>query len=232
MKSINYMRILLVEDEESLQELLKINLEAEGYEVSIAADGKKAIELFNQESFHLILLDIMLPELDGLEVCQRIRLSDQKTPILFLTARDAPEDRIKGLKLGGDDYLPKPFVLEELLLRVKNLIRRSADPALNMSNSFVFGDNEINFDTHQATSKQGTINLTKIETRLLKMLIDHKNQVVSRKEILHTVWGYDVYPSTRTIDNFIMSFRKYFEENSRSPRYFQSVRGIGYKFVE
>ena len=226
------MRILLVEDEESLQALLEMNLEAEGYAVTLAGDGKEAIEQFESASFQLVILDIMLPEMDGLEVCQRIRLHDQKTPILFLTAKDSAEDRIQGLKLGGDDYLPKPFVLEELLLRVGNLLRRSAPAESALSNSYVFGPNKINFDTYEANCLKGTVHLTKIEARLLKMLIDHKNEVVSRKQILHTVWGYEVYPSTRTVDNFIMSFRKYFESDSRNPRYFQSIRGVGYKFVE
>jgi two-component system alkaline phosphatase synthesis response regulator PhoP len=226
------MRILLVEDEESLQTLLQMNLEAEGYDVSIASDGNEAIELFESESFQLVVLDIMLPKMDGLEVCQRIRLHDQKTPILFLTAKDSAEDRIAGLKLGGDDYLPKPFVLEELLLRVRNLLRRSAPAESSLNNSYTFGPNEINFDTYEANCIIGKVHLTKIEIRLLKMLIDHKNEVVSRKQILHTVWGYEVYPSTRTVDNFIMSFRKYFETDSRNPRYFQSIRGVGYKFVE
>ncbi len=225
------MRILLVEDEKSLQSLLLLNLQAEGYEVKIAETGKEAIQLFSRESFQLIILDIMLPEMDGIEVCRRIRLSDQKTPILFLTARDSSEDRIQGLRIGGDDYLSKPFVLEELLLRVQNLLRRSGAQFKVMKNVFVFGSNEVNFDTYEATGKVGKINLTKIEARLLKMLIDHRNEVVSRKQILHTVWGYDVYPSTRTIDNFIMSFRKYFEDDSRNPQYFHSVRGVGYKFV-
>lgn len=226
------MRILLVEDEESLQTLLEINLTSEGYDVTIASDGKKALDAFEQASFDLIILDIMLPEIDGLEVCERIRLSDQKTPILFLTARDQPSDRIQGLKLGGDDYLAKPFVLEELLLRVQNLIKRAHPAAPTTQQLYTFGANTVNFDTFEATGLVGDIKLTKIESRLLKMLIDHKNEVVSRKQILHTVWGYDVYPSTRTVDNFIMSFRKYFEEDSRHPKYFLSVRGVGYKFVD
>ena len=226
------MRILLVEDEESLQTLIKLNLNAEGYEVTVAGDGKEAIRRFENESFELIILDIMLPEMDGLEVCQRIRLSDQKIPILFLTARDSSVDRINGLKMGGDDYLSKPFVLEELMLRVANLLRRSMPTAVEFSNAYAFGPNEVNFDTYEAKGIHGTVHLTKIESRLLKMLIEHKNEVVSRKQILHTVWGYEVYPSTRTVDNFIMSFRKYFENDSRNPRYFQSIRGVGYKFVE
>lgn len=226
------MRILLVEDEESLQTLLDINLTAEGYDVTIAGDGKVAMDYFDRASYDLIILDIMLPEIDGLEVCERIRLSDQKTPILFLTARDEPSDRVQGLKIGGDDYLAKPFVLEELLLRVQNLIKRSQPAAKQTHQTYQFGNNSVNFDTFEATGLVGDIKLTKIEARLLKMLIDHKNEVVSRKQILHTVWGYDVYPSTRTVDNFIMSFRKYFEEDSRQPKYFLSVRGVGYKFVD
>ena len=225
------MRILLVEDEESLQSLLRMNLEAEGYEIGVAGTGKEAMRLFESQSFDLVILDIMIPEMDGLEVCQRIRLTNQKIPLLFLTARDSPEDRIHGLKLGGDDYLPKPFVLEELMLRVSNLLRRSMPAAPKFVNTYKFGKNEINFDTHEAQGVNSTVKLTKIEVKLLKMLIDHKNEVVSRKDILHTVWGYEVYPSTRTVDNFIMSFRKYFEEDSRNPKYFQSIRGIGYKFL-
>lgn len=225
------MRLLLVEDEESLQRLLQLNLEAEGHEVVVTGNGEDAVDLFDKQSFDLVILDIMLPGLNGLEVCERIRLNDSRTPILFLTAKDAPSDRISGLKMGGDDYLPKPFVLEELLLRVGNLLRRSnpANPAV--AHTYKFGPNEINFDTYEAKGLSGHIRLTKIEVRFLKMLIDHEGEVVSRKQILNTVWGYDVYPSTRTVDNFVMSFRKYFEEDSRKPKYFLSIRGVGYMFV-
>ena len=226
------MRILLVEDEDSIGTMLTMNLEDEGYDVRRATNGKVAMQLFQTESFDLIILDIMLPELDGVEVCERIRLEDDRIPILFLTAKDSPQDIINGLKKGADDYLTKPFVLEELLLRVRNLLQRVDYENSDIGKIFSFGPNTVNFETFEAHGVNGSIRLTKIEARLLKMLVNHKNEVVSRKQILHSVWGYDVYPSTRTIDNFILSFRKYFEEDSRNPRYFQSIRGVGYRFVE
>ena len=225
------MRILLVEDEQSLQNLLKMNLELEGYEVVVCSDGKEALNRTGNEHFDLYILDVMLPEIDGFELCEKIRLTDRETPVLFLTAKDASKDRITGLKLGADDYLTKPFVLEELLLRVKNLMKRSNQQARESSNIYSFGSNTIYFSTFEADCKSGTISLTNKEVMLLKMLIDRANQVVSRKQILQYVWGYDVYPSTRTIDNFILNFRKYFEQDQRNPRHFISVRGVGYKFV-
>ncbi len=225
------MRILLVEDEEGIRDLVRFNLEQEGYEVVTAEDGRKALDLFQGQHFDLIVLDIMLPELDGLQVCEQIRLTNTKVPVLMLTARNAPTERVAGLGRGADDYLAKPFHLEELLLRVKNLLRRSTqDPQLNLD-EFKFGKNYVNFNTYEAVGNPGKFTLTKKEAMLLKLLIDRRNEVVSRQQILQTVWGYDVFPSTRTIDNFILSFRKYFEEDPRNPRFFQSVRGVGYKFV-
>ena len=225
------MRILLVEDEENIRKAVKLNLELEGYEVVTAEDGRKAMERFQSEHFDLIVLDIMLPELDGMQVCEQIRLNNTSVPILMLTAKGDPEDRVAGLKKGANDYLPKPFLLEEFLLRVKNLIQLTSKSPENTPQIFRFGDNKINFLTYEAEGVNGKIMLTKREAMLLKLLIDRKNEVVSRKQILQSVWGYDVYPSTRTIDNFILSFRKYFELNPRKPEYFHSVRGVGYKFV-
>lgn len=225
------MRILLVEDEEGIRDLVQFNLEREGYEVVTAGDGRKALDLFQGQHFDLIILDIMLPELDGLQVCEQIRLTNTKVPVLMLTARNAPIDRVTGLRRGADDYLAKPFHLEELLLRVKNLLRRSTqDPKLTLD-EFRFGRNYVNFNTYEAIGNPGKFMLTKKEAMLLRLLIDRRNEVVSRQQILQTVWGYDVFPSTRTIDNFILSFRKYFEEDPRNPRFFLSVRGVGYKFV-
>lgn len=225
------MRILLVEDEKSLQKMVKMNLELEDYEVVTADNGKEALKLFNDQYFDLLLLDIMLPDMDGLQVCQHVRLTNIEVPILFLTAKDSPQDRVEGLKRGGDDYLTKPFNLEELLLRVKNLLRRaSADESSNLD-SYKFGNNSVDFNTYEASNKEDTFTLTKKEVMLLKLLVDRKDDVVSRNAILQTVWGYDVYPSTRTIDNFILSFRKYFEKDSKNPEFFKSIRGVGYKFV-
>jgi two-component system alkaline phosphatase synthesis response regulator PhoP len=153
-------------------------------------------------------------------------------PIIFLTAKDTAIDRITGLKRGADDYLTKPFNLEELLLRVSNLIRRTNRAVENTSDTYEFDGRRINFATYEAEVNGEIIPLTKKETMLLKLLIDRKNEVVSRQQILQSVWGYDVYPSTRTIDNFILSFRKYFELDPRNPQRFLSIRGVGYKFVE
>lgn len=224
------MRLLLVEDEKSLQDVIALNLRLEGYEVIVADDGKQGIETYKEQHFDLILLDVMLPGLDGFSVCEQIRLTDSKTPIIFLTAKDTPQDRIQGLKIGADDYINKPFNLEELFLRIKNVLKRS-NPSVEASMKiFHFGPFWVDFSNYNALSKDGEIDLTKKEAMLLKLLIDHRNDVVSRQEILQNVWGYDVFPSTRTIDNFILSFRKYFEDDPKNPLYFKSVRGVGYKF--
>ena len=227
--------ILLVEDEENLQEALKLNLELEGYEVTGVNDGAEALNAVQNEYFDLIILDVMLPELDGISVCENIRLQGNEIPILILSAKNSSADRVLGLKKGADDYLTKPFNLEELLLRVDKLIHKSnrISQKQTVADIYTFGKNSINFKALQSTNKEGkTIPLTKKETMLLKLLIENKNEVVPREKILQAVWGYNVYPTTRTIDNFILNFRKYFEENSHNPKYFQSVRGIGYKFTE
>lgn len=227
------MRILLAEDEENIREGIKLNLELEGYEVEIAKDGKEAIKKFKEQHFDLLLLDIMLPEVDGYQICEQVRLTNLDIPIIFLTAKDTAMDKIAGLKRGADDYITKPFNLEELLLRVNNLIRRTSKSPENTPEIYEFGNNKVNFATYEATSdNNGDFNLTKKEAMLLKLLIDRRNEVVSRQQILQSVWGYDVYPSTRTIDNFILSFRKYFETDPKNPSYFRSVRGVGYKFVD
>jgi two-component system alkaline phosphatase synthesis response regulator PhoP len=226
--------ILLVEDEENLQEALKLNLELEGYEVTSAYDGAEALQAVQKEHFDLIILDVMLPELDGITVCETVRLSNPDIPILILSARNSSADRVLGLKKGADDYLTKPFNLEELLLRVNNLIKKSERLSVKqpLPEIYAFGKNKIDFKASEAFTKSGEkITLTKKEIMLLKLLIENKNEVVTREKILQVVWGYNVYPTTRTIDNFILNFRKYFEEDSRDPEYFHSVRGVGYKFT-
>lgn len=224
-------RILLVEDEENIRNVVKLNLEMEEFEVVATDNGKDALKYFKDQHFDLIILDVMLPEVDGFQICEQIRLTNMEVPVIFLTAKDASGDRITGLKKGGDDYLTKPFVLEELLLRVHNLIKRTAKGEESTLETYEFGNNQVNFITYEAQGNPGTFTLTKKEAMLLKLLIDRRNEVVSRQQILQSVWGYDVYPSTRTIDNFILSFRKYFEEDPKNPQYFLSVRGVGYKFV-
>lgn len=227
--------ILLVEDEENLQEALKLNLELEGYEVSSSFDGAHALKMVAQEHFDLMILDVMLPELDGITVCETIRLTNTELPILILSAKNGSADRVLGLKKGADDYLTKPFNLEELLLRVNKLIKKSEQLSIKqpLPNIYEFGKNKIDFKAAESYNKEGIkFELTKKELMLLKLLIENKNEVVTREKILQAVWGYHVYPTTRTIDNFILNFRKYFEEDSRNPRYFHSARGVGYKFTD
>ena len=227
--------ILLVEDEENLHEALKLNLELENYEITSAFDGAAALKAVQSEYFDLIILDVMLPEMDGINVTETIRISNNEVPILILSAKNTSADRVLGLKKGADDYLTKPFNLEELLLRVHKLINKNKrlQDKSSVGDSYAFGSNTIDFKAQEATSKAGDkIQLSKKETMLLKLLIENKNEVVPREKILQSVWGYNVYPTTRTIDNFILSFRKYFEEDSRNPKYFHSVRGVGYKYSE
>ncbi len=227
--------ILLVEDEENLHEALKLNLELEDYEVTSAYDGVEALKAVQQEHFDLMILDVMLPELDGISVCESIRLQNIEIPILILSAKNSSADRVLGLKKGADDYLTKPFNLEELLLRVNKLVEKNQRMLTSkpMEQIYRFGKSQVDFKALECITKDGSkVVLTKKEIMLLKLLIENKNEVVTREKILQAVWGYNVYPTTRTIDNFILNFRKYFEEDSRNPRYFHSVRGIGYKFTE
>jgi len=227
--------ILLVEDEENLHEALKLNLELEGYEITSVYDGSAALKAIGDEYFDLIILDVMLPEIDGINVTETVRLQNNEVPILILSAKNTSADRVLGLKKGADDYLTKPFNLEELLLRVHKLIdkNKKMQDKETIGDMYSFGNNVIDFKAQEAKTKNGeTIQLSRKETMLLKLLIENKNEVVPREKILQAVWGYNVYPTTRTIDNFILSFRKYFEEDSRNPRYFHSVRGVGYKYSE
>jgi len=224
-------RILLVEDETNIRNLVKMNLELEGYEVVATGEGKQAIKFFHGQHFDLLVLDVMLPEVSGFQICEQVRLTNMEVPIIFLTAKDTAADRIAGLKKGADDYLTKPFNLEELLLRVQKLIQRTEKVPEESREEFEFGNNKVNFLTFEASRQGEDFVLTKKEAMLLKLLTDRQNEVVSRQQILQSVWGYDVYPSTRTIDNFILSFRKYFEKDPKNPEFFLSIRGVGYKFV-
>ena len=227
--------ILLVEDEENLHEALKLNLELEGYDVTSALDGAAASSAVEGEYFDLIIMDVMLPEMDGITVTETIRISNNEVPILILSAKNSSADRVLGLKKGADDYLTKPFNLEELLLRVHKLINKNKklQDKSSVDDTYTFGDSIIDFKGQEAIKSNGEkIPLSKKETMLLKLLIENKNEVVPREKILQSVWGYNVYPTTRTIDNFILNFRKYFEEDSRNPKYFHSVRGVGYKYSE
>lgn len=228
-------RVLLVEDEENLLKTIRLNLELEGYSVISAITGKQAIKEFKVQRFDIVVLDVMLPEINGFDVCQAIRLENKEIPILFLTAKSSSDEKVKGLKLGADDYITKPFNLEEFLLRVQNLLKRSSkrESLTSTDDVFTFGGNTIDFNTYEITNVKGEkVQLSKKELLLAKLLIERKNEVVSREKILEVVWGYDVYPSTRTIDNYILSLRKHFEKDPRDPQYFHSIRSVGYKFTD
>lgn len=228
------MNILLVEDEANLRTTLQLNLELEGYTVSAFESGKSALLAFDKQPFNLVILDVMLPELSGYDICKIIREKNQQIPVLFLTAKANSDDKITGLKLGADDYIAKPFNLEELLLRIQNLLKRfNASKPITEATSYAFGKCNINYTTYDITCESGEQKqITHREIMLLKLLIEKENQVVSREEILDKVWGEEAYPSTRTIDNYIVAFRKYFEENVKDPQHFLSIRGVGYKFLK
>jgi two-component system alkaline phosphatase synthesis response regulator PhoP len=225
-------RLLLVEDEESLRSTLRLNFELEGYDVTTAVRGSEALERMRGARFDGIVLDVMLPDVDGFTICETIRLEGDHTPVLFLTARSAPADRVRGLR-AGDDYLGKPFDLQELLLRVEKLMGRSqTGAASSVPARCEFGSNTVDFGTYEITGQRGLKKrLTQREMLLLRLLVERAGEVVSREEILQKVWGYDVFPTTRTIDNFIVAFRKYFEDNPHEPKHFQSIRGVGYSFI-
>jgi two-component system, OmpR family, alkaline phosphatase synthesis response regulator PhoP len=225
--------ILIVEDEEHLAQGLAHNLQFEGYATTVANDGAEGLQVAQSIPFDLIVLDIMMPKMDGLEVCRRIRAAGNRVPILFLTARSSDEDRLLGLKVGADDYLAKPFLLEELMLRIQGILRRQDWYRTAPGEQAVirFGDAEVNFETFEARVKDRVIHLTEKECMLMKLLVECQHRVVSREEILERVWGYRFSTSSRTIDNFIVRLRRYFEPDPKSPRYIHSVRGVGYRFT-
>ena len=226
-------RILLVEDEESLAVGLEYNLIREGYQVVRAGDGKLALNYIQNESFDLIILDIMLPFYDGFELAAIIRERSPRMPILMLTARTAIHDRIKGLEIGADDYLTKPFHLKELLLRVKGILKRKQWYDMHeIAPVYSFGGHEIDFKTLTCRTMKQQIRLTPYEAMVMKYLILHKGRIVSRKELLEKVWNIRSDVETRTVDIFIARLRKYFEPDPSKPIYIKSIRGAGYQFLE
>ena len=228
--------ILIVEDDHHIAEGLRLNLTFQGYDVIVAADGVAGLSRWKESRPDLMILDIMLPGIDGLSILQSIRLEDERLPILILSAKGDPSDRIKGLSHGGDDYLPKPFNLEELLLRVERLLKRggwtqeNGGPAEPSFDTYQFGDNQIDFTTNTARCRMGEISLTEQEVKVLKLFIAHRGKPLSRDTLLQIGWGYSRKTSTRTVDNFIVRFRKYFETDPKHPIYFKSLRSIGYLF--
>lgn len=225
--------ILIVEDEQHLADALSHNLQFEGYSTTIALNGEEGLRLADTIRFDLIILDIMMPKMDGLEVCRRIRAAGSRVPILFLTAKSSDADRLLGLKVGADDYVAKPFLLEELILRIQGIFRRQEWYQMGPEDvdTFTFGDTEVNFRTFAARAGSRTIDLTEKECMLMKLLVERRGEVVSREEILERVWGYRFSTSSRTIDNFIVRLRRYFEPDPKNPRFIHSVRGVGYRFT-
>ena len=224
-------KIFLVEDELALAEAVVLNLELEGYSVKQIANGRVAIEqLQDLGNADLVILDIMLPEVNGIDICKKLReFSD--VPVLFLSAKGTTADKIEGLKSGGTDYLTKPFDLEELLLRVQILMSRTVKKSLE--NNVTIGQKSVDFKTYNVKDLQTgeEVALSKREIALLQLFMKKEGDVVSRDEILDEVWGKDQFPTSRTIDNFILSFRKLFEPNPKEPKYFHSIRGVGYRFT-
>lgn len=230
------LRILVVEDDEHVAEGLALNLSLAGYEVDRAASGPAALARYREQCPDLIVLDIMLPGMDGLTVLQNIRLTDDRIPILILSAKGDVDDKIRGLALGVDDYLSKPFHLGEFLLRVSRLLSRSSwraretGLAAELTGTYIFGPNRVNLDTYTAECSKGPIRLSEQEIKLLKLFFANKGNPLSRKDILAIGWGYASDTESRTVDNFIVRFRKHFEEDPKNPVYFKSVRAVGYVF--
>jgi len=230
MRQVN---ILIVEDEESLANTLALNFKLENYQVLIASTGKDALSTFskNASNLNLVLLDVMLPGISGYDLFTEFKKINNLVPIIFLTAKNQSSDKITGLKLGADDYIVKPFDLEELMLRVKNVLKRNM-PENESHALFSFGDCNINFETYEIKDTHGTVcTLSKREIGLLKLLTTNVNKVISRDEIIDSLWESDENASSRTIDNYILGFRKHFEKNPKNPLHFLSIRGVGYKFV-
>jgi DNA-binding response OmpR family regulator len=227
-------KILLVEDEESLAIGLEYNLTHEGYSVDRAADGRKAIDLIETRAYDLIVLDIMLPYMNGFDVAKKIRIKFPQMPILMLTARTGIKDRVKGLEIGADDYLVKPFHLQELLVRIKGMLKRKKwyKSVTESQPIYHFGDNSINFESLKCKTTRGEIQLTTHEAMVIKYLVEHKGKIVTRHELLENVWNIKSEIETRTVDNFIVRLRKYFEPNPTKPIFIKSIRSAGYIFSD
>ena len=227
--------ILVVEDENHLAAGLKLNLELEGYRVALAATARQAeSQLAAMPLCEVVILDVMLPDMNGFALCRKLREAGNLTPVIMLTARNSPTDRIMGLDVGADDYLAKPFELSELLARVRSLLRRRRwerqEPPGGIAIAS-FADVHVNFATHEVSVAGSPLKLTQLEMDLLRYFFDNPGRVLGREELLEKVWKLRNYPNTRTVDNFLLRLRKYFEPDPEKPTYFVSVRGAGYKFV-
>ena len=225
-------KILLVEDDPSLADGLTMSLEAAGYNIVHVARGTEVMELFVNGLFDLVLMDIMLPGKDGITLCKEIRATGSTTPVLFVSARSETEERIEVILSGGDDFIAKPFDVDELKVRIHGIFRRIAwlNSESKSSNEYNFDNCHINFSQYLAKGPNGEFKLTHKECLVLKYLTEREGKVVSRDQLLDAVWGYDVFPSNRTIDNIILKLRKFFEPDQKHPKYFETIRGVGYKF--
>jgi DNA-binding response OmpR family regulator len=234
-RSTEFMKILIVEDEQHIADGLRFNLEAEGYEAEIANDGETALDVLSNSKFDAIVLDVMLPGVDGFQVARTIRDRKDYTPILMLTARGRPEDVLRGFEAGTDDYLPKPFDLNIFIARLNGLLRRQQwtkeRPTPEIGGTFQINGKTIDFDNLELISDEGVTRLTLMEMKLLRFLIENEGQTVSRKTILEDVWNLQEDTDTRAIDNFIVRLRKYLEDEPNNPKFVRTVRGVGYKFV-
>jgi DNA-binding response OmpR family regulator len=224
-------RILIIEDEQDLIKGLKLNLSDEGFDVDWAADGREGLRKAIEETPDLIILDIMLPEIDGLEVCRKLRQKYISIPIIMLTAKGEEIDKVVGLEIGADDYMTKPFSIRELLARIKTQLRHAEKEVKTVPKVYSFGDIEIDFARYKIRRKGKELDVTSLEMDILKYFITHSGEVVSRNDLLDKIWGYESYPTTRTIDNHILKLRKKIEDDPSHPRYIISVYGGGYRFV-
>ncbi len=224
-------RILLVEDELSLAEGIKLNLEMEGLPCTWITRGDEALKRILAERWDLVILDVMLPGMDGFSVCERVRDAKNHTPILFLTAKNTEDDRVHGFETGGDDYLGKPFQVRELLVRVRAILRREAWYSnRTLGSRQKFGDYWVDFENFAGEGPNGAFQLGVKECMILKLLMERAGQVVSRADILDKVWGEDAYPTTRTVDNFIVRIRRSMELDPHNPRWVHTIRSVGYQF--
>ncbi len=224
-------KILIVEDEPDMLMGLQDNLQFEGYQVLTATDGEEALEVATTACPDLIVLDIMLPKLDGFEVCKQLRAKGMDTPIIMLTAKSQEVDKVVGLELGADDYITKPFSVRELLARIKAVLRRRKDTPREVE-TYQFDDVTVDFRKSVAVKGGRTIELSHYEAGILRMLIANKGEPITRNRILDEVWGYELYPTTRTIDNHIVKLRQKLEDDPHNPRHIVTVHGMGYKFID
>ena len=225
-------RILVVEDDAHLADGLRINLELDGFEPLLAGSAEEGLDLWRNGGIDLILLDVMLPGQDGFEFCRQVRAAGDRVPVLFLTARSAGADRIRGLEEGGDDYIVKPFDLQELLARIKSMFRRQDWlHQQQVTEQLVIGNSTVDLRRYTADTPRGTVKLKEKEVMILRLLAERRGEPVDRDTILDRVWGFGAYPTTRTVDNFILSLRKHLETNPARPRFIQTVHGVGYRLA-